>query len=121
MEKPPFEGMVHVDVLARESGIPKAGARGTMFLIHQKVNPDTCTYSVLANQKLSFTTGSNGHFVYDGVTFTHDNSEDLYRIEITMEVPFNPYSSNRKLREIKVAKYSDSNFQFTFDIPPPLN
>ena len=113
-EKPPVSGTIHVDVLYTVNGIPRAGVNGEMFLVHQKVNPDTtCSYSLLARQMLAFTTNANGFFTYEGVPFLHDNSEDLYRIEIEMFAVTG--TGRRPERQVKVGKYNDSNFQFTFD------
>ena len=83
---------------------------GRLFIVHQKVNPDDeCKFSVIESLIINFTTGFDGEFNYNGgTTWIHDNTEDLYRIEV--EIFDDPFFTG--YRKVQVGKYSVDDFTF---------
>jgi len=98
---------------------PVTGAFGKLFIVHQKVNPDnTCTFFVESQQTIDFITGQDGTFTFVGNTWTHDNSEDLIRVEVYRSGSvIDLYGPNR---EMAVRYYSSGNFVFYNQVFPIL-
>jgi hypothetical protein len=107
--KPPVTGTLNIVVTAFDSlNNPLPGERGGFYITHQKVNPDGCTYEVVTNLTVVYTTGPDGTATYQGPEWQHDNSQDLWRVEIrSNDIDTKPS------RQVLVKYYSDSNFHFT--------
>jgi len=108
--KPPVIGTLEINMLALDSlgnGIP--GVTGRLFIVHQKVNSDTCKFDVVFNVTHTFETDANGLASYTGPDWLHDNSQDLWRVEIDWNFSYN--ISPKRLVQVKY--YSQSEFFFT--------
>ena len=111
--KPEVSGKISVTVLLLDDeGDPVNNHDGLLFVTHQKVDSDTCTFVVAFNQTIPFTTNSQGIFVYDGPEWVHDNSQDLWRAEIKVKGD-ETYSS---FKEVQVQYYDKSNFIFSGEL-----
>ena len=119
-EKPAVNVTLRIDVSYQWTGglddlkfIP--GAFGNISIVHQKVNADkTCTFYVESSQVIDFVCNDDGVFTYEGPTWTHDNSEDLIRVELFgKENLIDFYPDHRK---VKVLKYDNANFDFAIFI-----
>lgn len=88
---------------------------GRLIMSHQKVRPDTCDYDIVwnVNQEILIARGTK-IYVYDGPEWIHDNSEDLFRVQIHM------YSNGKLLEKTDVQKYNTSHFTYTVKRKPPL-
>jgi len=108
-EKPIATGKVHVEV---RSDLP--GHYGMLLITQQKVRHDTtCMFDVITNKTVTFNCDDTGLYIYDDDdTWTHDNSEDLWRVEVAMRAGS---LSGIDLfdRQVQVRKYYQSNFYFT--------
>ena len=106
----PVTGELQVNILSIDSlGNPAPGLRGNLFVIHQKVRSDTCKFDVVFNIRHEFTTDANGLASYTGPEWIHDNSKDLWRVEIDWS-----YTSRiNPDRQLQVKYYNDSEFFFT--------
>lgn len=119
-EKPGASGTLEVTVTALDSlDNPLAGVKGDMFITHQKVRPDTCAFDVVFNVRNAFTTGANGQATYTGPDWIHDNSEDLFRVEVEWRnFPTGTYPVPP--RQTIVKRYNESTFSFTAKQLPRL-
>lgn len=84
-EKPATQVKLEISVrfIWGESGLPVKQAFGSLFISHQKViNNEECTYTVDFVTIVDYITDDEGNFNYVGPTWTHDNSQDLIRVEI---------------------------------------
>jgi hypothetical protein len=100
MEKPVVMNNFTVFVHYKEkSGAPIPGATGSVFITQQKVNPDTCTFMAFAYVDDLYTDG-NGQFVTQGIPFVHNNSEDLWRVEVLIDMSEN-FNGGRKVEVVK--------------------
>lgn len=122
MEKPAVQGKLRVDVTVLDTlGQPLGTGRMHIYIVHQKVKPDTsCTFDVIFGATHTVNVPSNGHYVYEGNDYIHDNSEDLFRVEVSFTADGAPGHAFTLIREVQVKKYSNSDFQFTFKVKPPL-
>ncbi len=77
-EKPPVHGKLHIEIKYEPE------VRGIIFITQQKVRHDTtCTFDVITNYRHTFNFDVQGRYVFDDDSeWTHDNSEDLFRIEV---------------------------------------
>ncbi len=108
MDKPPVSGTVQVVVNHKDkSGAAIPFATGRLYITEQNIyDTQTCTFSVVHDQ-FNFTTNVNGRFVYSK-PFSHDNSKDLIRFQVSLDKTdiFNSYNA------VKVAYYSTTNVTF---------
>jgi len=108
--KPVVTGNLKVDIKLRTlqlEPIPEHDIQ--IFVTHQKVNPDTsCTFqSTMSNVIL--TTDIDGEISWFAPdNFTHDNSEDLYRVQIKVRGDDNWDQAD----DIQVLKYNQAQFSF---------
>src|SRR5690242_7308956 len=108
-DQPGVTGELHVNVYFHFKQGQGAQIPGSIFITHQKVKPDSCVFEVLYNETIAFETDMSGHYSYVGQVWFHDNSEDLFRVEVKIKtnqsIPF-------YYREVKVLKYANSDFSF---------
>ena len=103
--KPPAFGTLEINLLAIDSlSNPIPGVHGQLFITHQKVNSDTCTYTVVFNVTHDFTTDANGLASYTGPDWMHDNSKDLWRVEVRWSL----IADVQPDREVQVKFYDQS-------------
>ena len=107
----PVSGQLYViityDNLEEE---PVQYADGKLFITHQKVNSDSCTFDVVLDLVIPFELDVEGTFIYEGVNWTHDNTEDLFRVQVSVpQVEDNYYGFD----VFEVKKFSDSRFIFS--------
>lgn len=108
--KPEVEGVLEINVSFMNTlGEPIPEAGGEIFITHQQVNPgDECTFQGFTNA-LDLYTGPDGKFSYvSPFEFKHDNSEDLYRVEIN--IPKTALYTGCK--QVQVLKYGAATFNF---------
>lgn len=113
--KPPITVQVRVSVYIKDSdGLGVPGATGRIYAVHQKINSDTsCTFTHVTESG-NFITGNDGLFQFEGQTFMHDNSQDLFRVEIVTDDGQNPYFYFGE-RETQVKYYDSGDFTFNFE------
>ena len=95
-----------------ENGKPVESASISIFIVHQLVNNnESCTYSVFENILITRTTDASGHVAYTESGYVHQNSQDLFRIEV-YHSPLFGYGYS-KFNQVKVGKYANATFNFT--------
>lgn len=108
--KPPVTGTLQINMVALDSlGNPVPGIDGRLFIVHQKVTSDTCTFDVVFNVTHNFETDANGFASYTGPDWLHDNSQDLWRVEID----WNFHHNMSPQRQVQV-KYYNNQSEFFF-------
>ncbi len=119
-EKPPVSLTLSISVTLKEEGsFPAIGEKGKLFISHQKVtNSEECIYAVESQEVIDFTTDASGSFHYTGSTWTHDNSEDLIRVELNVEGGI--LYGHDGVKEVKVEKYGSGTFYFYNNLWPYL-
>ncbi|HLF64074.1 MAG TPA: hypothetical protein VI603_09985 [Saprospiraceae bacterium] len=119
-EKPSVSGSLIVTALALDTlDHPVQGVQGKIFIVHQKVRSDTCVFDVVFSVKNSFVTGPDGRFTYTGPDWIHDNSQDLFRVEIQWGGALGGVYPQPN-RQTMVKYYSQSNFSFVAKQKPRL-
>ncbi|MEO5906744.1 MAG: hypothetical protein ABIQ11_08460, partial [Saprospiraceae bacterium] len=98
------------------AGKPLPDVGGKLFITHQKVRADACSFDLVFSATHSFTTGLDGTAAYTGPVWLHDNSQDLWRVQV--ESAYFPIVVPQS--QVQVKYYSQSNFQFTTQQLPPL-
>ena len=105
MDKPPLSGNFVVFIHYKDkSGVPIPNATGTVFLTQQEVKPDSCKFRAFTYIQDLFTDG-NGQFVTQGIFFEQKNSEDLWRVEVSIDKSafFNG------VKKVDVVKYPETS------------
>ena len=108
--KPEVENVLRINVsFTNTLGEPIPEAGGEIFIMHQQVNPgDECTFQGFTDA-IDLYTGPDGKFSYTSpFEHKHDNSEDLYRVEIN--IPNTALYTGCK--QVQVLKYSAATFNF---------
>lgn len=118
-EQPPISGTFNIFVslkLPAPDGIPKGvQAAGKIFIVRQKVNDnEACTYTS-TSQTIDFTTSHNGEYSYTGMSYMHDNSQDLVRVEILVNGSVFEFHGPHK--EVRVHHYSIPDINFIKTLP----
>ena len=82
--------------------------------------PDTCDFNVITNYRHSFNVDNEGNLVYtDGNVWHHDNSEDLWRIEVGVRCGSGLGGHDNYCRQVQVKKYTTAqDFSFNFPYSP---
>jgi hypothetical protein len=107
--KPSFQGQLSIYVEVKDQHGASVEANGKLYIVHQKVRPDTtCSFDVLTNLVHDFSVVPNQIYFYDGPAFSHDNSEDLFRVELKI----NGSTTHANYQEVKVIKYAEQNINF---------
>jgi|SRR5687767_5437010 len=117
MPRPPISGTVTVRV---HSGLPNHA--GYIILSQQKVMPDTCDFNVITNYRHSFNVDAQGNLIYTETNmWHHNNSEDLWRIEVGVRCGTSFSGIDNYCRQVQVKKYTTAqDFSFDFPYTPPL-
>jgi len=107
-EMPPVDVQLIVDIsLKNKSGEPLNLVYGNLFVVNQAVKQDTCAFEAFP-EELEFYTDMSGKYSHHGITITHKNSEDLYRVEV-----FIPKTAlYDEIRTVQVKKYDNAKFIF---------
>src|SRR5688572_14057582 len=88
---------------------------GELFIVHQEAVQDGCTANVLSSTRINFSTDKEGYYTYSGFNWTHNNLEDLIRVELELyDLSFGFY------REVIVYKYDIPTFDFEVTVLPAL-
>jgi hypothetical protein len=113
MDKAPFQGKLKVTIKVEDTSVY---VTGRLFISHQKVRQDTCEFDVVwsANELIAIPNGS-GMYVYEGIDFIHDNSEDLFRVQVHLSA-----SDGTFLDQTMVQKYQTADFHFLVKRKPKL-
>ena len=110
MAKPQVSGIVKVNVSYNKiDGTPIPLANGRIYITDQKVfSIEECLFST-SHDQVDFVTGSDGKYSYAGDEYSHDNSEDLLRVEVIF---FKSGSFDECKPAVQVGKYNNYNFNF---------
>ncbi|HUR31487.1 MAG TPA: hypothetical protein VMZ69_08630 [Saprospiraceae bacterium] len=107
-ERPGAGGALSINIFYHDLlGIPIGNAAGTIFITHQKIGSD-CEYLLFDYFTESFATGFDGRYFTGGWEFFHDNSEDIYRVELIIKKS----ATHSGCRMVKAGKYNVRNFSF---------
>ncbi len=107
--RPAAQGHLVITIQITDQKGESIGGSGKLFIVHQKVRSDTtCTYDVILSLVHEFTVAYNDTYTYDGPDFIHDNSEDLFRVELILRAT----QLSDSYAEVKVIKYAQSTINF---------
>jgi hypothetical protein len=108
----PVSGQLYVEInYVNLENDPVPFADGTLFITHQKVNSDSCTFEVVLNLVIPFELDAQGKFIYEGPSWTHDNTGDLFRVQVS--VPPNKDVFYYGFDVVEVKRFNDSRFIIT--------
>ena len=110
MDKPQVSGIVKVNVSFNKSdGTPIPLANGRIYITDQNVlSTSACDFAASSDQ-VDFITGPDGKYSYAGDEYSHDNSEDLLRVEVVL---FKSGSFEECKPAVQVGKYNNYTFNF---------
>lgn len=109
-DQPQVIGTITVAIIiTNDDDEPLSSIDGKLFVTHQKVNTDSCTFEVVFNEIIPFETNSQGVFIYQGPEWAHDNSQDLWRAEVEIESD----EFNTGYSDVQVKYYSEADFTFS--------
>ena len=99
-----------------KNGISISGATGEIYITHQIANED-CTPNVLQSIVASFVTDLDGDYEYIGPTFLHNNSQDLFRVEVHIDSRSGLWDD---WKSVQVKYYGEATFVFNAIAPDAL-
>ena len=112
--KPPINVSAKVNVLVIDNeGNPVQAGEGSLFINNLIVVFDSCEYDPRAFYKEHVVIGPDGTYHFQSPPNLHENSQDLYRVELVFRI------AGRESRTVKTLKYDQTTVSFTLKTPDP--
>ena len=119
--KPEFTGTLHIGVQYLDSdneGV--SDARCEINIVHQLIDNTDCTAHEVSNETKHFFTDNFGRCEFTTETFLHDNSSDLFRVQVQITPDKDDEDYIPFYQAVQVATYSTTDLAFFKIAPPPL-